>query len=139
VEWYIKEVVPLFLIGTVALFLLDLFSVLPRMVDVAEPLVTGWLGLPTEASAAFFMGFLRRDFGATGLFVLNAGGMLNAAQATVAMVTVTLVIPCVASVLIISRERGWKMAAAVSATVFPMAFLAGGILFRLLTWIGWNG
>jgi ferrous iron transport protein B len=139
VEWYIKEVVPLFLIGTVALFLLDLFSVLPRMVDVAEPLVTGWLGLPTEASAAFFMGFLRRDFGATGLFVLNAGGMLNAAQATVAMVTVTLFIPCVASVLIISRERGWKMAAAVSATVFPMAFLAGGILFRLLTWIGWNG
>lgn len=139
VEWYIKEVVPLFLIGTVALFFLDRMGVLPRMVEAAEPIVTGWLGLPAEASAAFFMGFLRRDFGATGLFVLNAGGMLTPAQATVAMVTITLFIPCVASVLIISRERGWKMATGVAATVFPMAFLTGGLLSRLLTWIGWAG
>jgi ferrous iron transport protein B len=139
VEWYLKEVIPLFLLGTAALFLLDRSGVLPLMMRATEPLVTGWLGLPAEASAAFFMGFLRRDFGATGLFVLNAGGMLTAAQATVAMVTVTLFIPCVASILIISRERGWKMAAAVIGTVFPMAFLAGGLLFRLLTWIGWTG
>ena len=42
-----------------------------------EPLVTGWLGLPPEASAAFLMGFLRRDFGATGLFVMQAHGLLS--------------------------------------------------------------
>ena len=34
----------------------------------------GWLGLPAEAGAAFLMGFLRRDFGATGLFVMQTHG-----------------------------------------------------------------
>lgn len=138
-EWYLKEVVPLFLIGTAVLFALDETGALPQLIEAAEPLVSGWLGLPKAASAAFLVGFLRRDFGATGLFVMHQHNQLTAEQVVVAMVTITLFIPCVASVLIIARERGARVAAAITAIVFPLAFLIGGVLHRVLLLSGWQG
>ena len=137
-EWYLREVVPLFLAGTAFLFLLDKTGALPAIITGMKPLVTGWLGLPPAASTAFLVGFLRRDFGATGLFVLHAQGQLSAEQAVVAMVTITLFIPCVASILIIVRERGAKQAAAMTAIVFPLAFLVGGLLNHALLFTGWG-
>ena len=65
VEWYLKEALPLFLVGTFVLFLLDRLRLLGAIIRAGEPLVTGFLGLPKEASAAFLIGFLRRDFAAT--------------------------------------------------------------------------
>jgi ferrous iron transport protein B len=137
-EWYIKEVVPLFLLGAALMFVLDRTSVLAFLTRLGEPLVTGWLGLPAEASAAFLMGFLRRDFGATGLFLMQSQGLLNPVQVVVAMVTITLFIPCVASVMIIGKERNWKTAISMLAIIFPLAFLVGGLLNRGLIWIGWG-
>jgi ferrous iron transport protein B len=137
-EWYLKEVIPLFLAGSALVFLMDRVGALPAITRAAEPLVTGWLGLPPQAAAAFLMGFLRRDFGATGLFTLEAQGLLSPSQVVVAMVTITLFIPCVASVLIIARERGPRTAAAVTAIVFPVAFVVGGALHRLLGALGWG-
>ncbi|HEY8704154.1 MAG TPA: ferrous iron transport protein B [Gaiellaceae bacterium] len=137
-EWYLREVIPLFLAGTAFLFVLDKTGALPAIIDGMRPLVTGWLGLPPAASAAFLIGFLRRDFGAAGLFVLHAQGRLSPEQAVVAMVTITLFIPCVASILIIVRERGAAQAAAMTATVFPLAFLVGGLLHHALVAVGWG-
>ncbi|MDX1437008.1 MAG: ferrous iron transport protein B [Anaerolineales bacterium] len=137
-EWYLKEVVPIFLAGTALLFFLDLFHILDRLILIGEPLVVDWLGLPAEASAAFLMGFLRRDFGATGLFMMDTQGLLSARQIVVAMVTITLFIPCFASVLMIARERSLKTAILLTALIFPLAFLIGGLLNGLLAAIGWG-
>ncbi len=138
VEWYLKEVVPLFLLGTAIMFTLDLVGILPRIIRFGEPLVTGWLGLPPEASGAFLMGFLRRDFGATGLFVMDSVGLLSPLQVVVSMITITLFIPCIASVFMIARERGWRMAAGMVGLVFPLSFLVGGLMYRVLFAIGWG-
>ena len=137
-EWYLREVVPLFLAGTAFLFVLDTTGALPAIVDGMSPLVVGWLGLPPAASAVFLVGFLRRDFGAAGLFLLHAQGQLSAEQAVVAMVTITLFIPCIASILIIVRERGAAQAAAMIVTIFPLAFLVGGLLHHALLAGGWG-
>jgi len=137
-EWYLKEVLPLFLIGTTLMFLIDKIGLLAWLIRGTEPLVSGWLGLPAEASAAFLQGFLRRDFGATGLFVMEAQGMLNALQVVVAMVTITLFIPCVASVFVIAKERGWRTSLAMVTLIMPLAFVVGGLLNRLLLVIGWG-
>lgn len=137
-EWYLKEVVPLFLLGTALMFLFDQIGLLDRLIQLGEPLIAGWLGLPVEASAAFLMGFMRRDFGATGLFVMETKGLLTPLQVVVAMVTVTLFVPCVASVFMIAKERSWRTALAISALIFPLAFLVGGLLQRGLVWIGWG-
>lgn len=137
-EWYVKEVVPLFLIGTAILFALDKLGVLPWLIQAGKPLVSGWLGLPPETSAAFLMGFLRRDFGATGLFALESAGLLSPLQIVVGMVTITLFVPCVASVMMIARERGARVALGMVALIFPLALLVGGLLFRLLSLLGWS-
>jgi ferrous iron transport protein B len=129
-KWYLVEVIPLFLVGTLAMFVLDRVGILPRIISAGEPLVTGWLGLPKQASAAFVMGFLRRDFGATGLFAMGAA--LDTLQMLVGMVTITLFVPCIASVLMIVKEHGLRIAAAMLALIVPTAFLVGGIV----RWIG---
>lgn len=137
-EWYLKEVVPLFLVGAALMFALDKSGLLDWLVRVGEPLVTGWLGLPPEASAAFLVGFLRRDFGATGLFVMQANGLLSPLQVVVAMVTITLFIPCIASVMMIARETSRRMALGMVVLIIPLAFLVGGLVFRVLALIGWG-
>lgn len=138
VEWYIREVVPLFLIGSVLLFILDRVDALAWLIGVAEPLVVDWLKLPAEAATAFMMGFFRRDFGATGLFLIAGGGLLSPLQMVVSMTTITLFVPCVASVLMIAKERGAKTAAAVTVLVFPLAIFIGGVLGRALEFFGWG-
>ncbi len=132
-KWYLVEVIPLFLLGAFLMFLLDRIGILPAIIRAGEPLVSGWLGLPPQASAAFVMGFLRRDFGATGLFALSAE--LTPIQAVVGMVTITLFVPCIASLLMIVKEQGVKIAAAMLAFIIPFAFLVGGLLNQLLHWV----
>jgi ferrous iron transport protein B len=136
-KWYLQEVIPLFLLGSAALFALDKAGALPWLIEAGEPLVTGWLGLPKEASAAFLMGFLRRDFGATGLFAL--GSALTPAQMLVGIVTLTLFVPCFASLMMIVKEHGARRAALMLALIMPLAFLAGGLLHRALALAGWGG
>lgn len=130
-KWYLVEVIPLFLLGAFLMFLLDKTGVLPAIIDAGEPLVSGWLGLPKEAAAAFVMGFLRRDFGATGLFAM--ADALTPVQALVGMVTITLFVPCIASLMMIVKEQGLKVAAAMLALIVPFAFLVGGVLNLLLS------
>ena len=107
---------------------------LPAIIEAGEPLVSGWLGLPKEASAAFVMGFLRRDFGATGLFALGAA--LSPAQTLVGMVTITLFVPCIASMLMIVKEQGLQVAALIVAMVVPLALLVGGLVRIALVSLG---
>jgi len=133
-KWYLIEVIPLFLLGTFIMFSLDKLGVLPAIIEAGEPLVTGWLGLPKEASAAFVMGFLRRDFGATGLFTM--AHELTPIQAVVGMITITLFIPCFASLMMMVKEQGTRTAMAMVAMIVPFAFFIGG-LFNLVLRTVW--
>ena len=139
-EWYLREAVPLFLIGTALLFVLDTAHLLVFVHRAGEPVVYHLLGFPRDAgvsdrvSEALLIGFLRRDFGAAGLLDLARGGHLSSADVAVSMVTITLFIPCIANVFMIAKERGWRTAAAMSAFVFPYAVAVGATVrlgFRL--------
>jgi ferrous iron transport protein B len=136
-SWYLKEVIPLFVVGTAILFLLDEVGLLAVLGRAGEPLVTGWLGLPRETSNAFLVGFLRRDFGAVYLLDAATGpaAVLTPHQILVAMVTITLFMPCIANFLMIAREHGLRMAWAMAAFIFPFAFLVGGLVHRIGTWL----
>ena len=136
-EWYLKEVLPLFLLGTFVLFTLDRTGALRWLEQAASPLIVGGLGLPTEATGAFIIGFLRRDYGAAGLFLLARDGRLDAAQLLVSLVVITLFVPCIANVLVIIKEHGLRTGARVVAFVFPFAFAVGAALnWALRLWRG---
>jgi len=132
IEWYLREAVPLFVLGTAILFAADRLKLLGLVERAAKPIVTGVLGLPPETGAAFVLGFLRRDFGAAGLFDMAWHGRIDAIQSLVAMVTITLFIPCIANFFMIVKERGWKTATAIAAFVFPFAIAVGAALNLVL-------
>ena len=64
--------------------------------------------------------------------------MLSPIQVVVAMVTITLFIPCIASVMMIAKERNWITALGMVVLIIPLAFLVGGLLYRTLVFIGWG-
>ena len=135
IRWYLWEAVPLFLIGTALLFVLDKTGLLRWVVAGGRPVVTGLLGLPAETAQVFVMGFLRRDYGAAGLFQLSHAGQLSATQAVVALTVMTLFVPCVANFLMIIREQGLKAALAILVFVTTVALSTGAGLhyaFRIL-------
>jgi ferrous iron transport protein B len=136
-NWYLKEVIPLFVVGTAALFLLDKLRLLGAIARAGEPLVQGWLGLPAQTANAFLVGFLRRDFGAVYLLDAATGPdpLLTPLQILVAMVTITLFMPCIANFLMIAREHGMKVAWAMAGFIFPFAFLVGGLVHWIGLWL----
>jgi ferrous iron transport protein B len=128
VRWYLGEAVPLFLIGTALLFVLDRVGALDAIARAARPIVTGVLGLPPHAAGVFVMGFLRRDYGAAGMFQMARDGTLTSVQALVALTVMTLFVPCVANLLMIIRERGLKTGLAILAFVTFVAIGTGAAL-----------
>ncbi|MEK6530902.1 MAG: ferrous iron transport protein B [Deltaproteobacteria bacterium] len=135
VEWYLKEAVPLFALGTLTLFVLDKTSALGVIEVVASPVVEGFLNLPKEATGAFIVGFLRRDYGAAGLFALQKRGLLDGLQVVVSLVTITLFIPCIANLFMIIKERGVKSAVLMTAFIFPFAVFTGGVVNMILRFL----
>lgn len=129
IEWYLKEAVPLFLLGSIILFTLKEIGALTMIQDAAEPLVVKMLGLPKEATEAFIMGFLRRDYAV--VLAAETGG-LNKVQMLVALVTITLFVPCIANMFIMIKERGIKTAALIVSFIFIFAFLFGGLFNFIL-------
>jgi ferrous iron transport protein B len=132
VRWYLGEAVPLFLIGTALLFALHRLGALAWLTVTAEPVVVGALGLPADSAHVFVMGFLRRDYGAAGLFQLANQGALTGVQAVVALTVMTLFVPCVANLLMIIRERGFKVGLAILVFVTFVAVGTGTALNALL-------
>lgn len=125
---FMREVSLFFVAGALIISTLELTGALSAIQRAATPLTVGWLGLPAEAATAFVMGFVRRDFGAAGFFTMD----LSAVQLLVAMVTITLFVPCIASMMVIVKERGWLYLAGLFAGSVGTAFLIGGLLSRLL-------
>lgn len=136
VRWFLREAVPLFVLGTVILFVLDRLSILPFIVELAEPVVVGLLGLPAKAGEAFVMGFLRRDYGAAGLFDLARQGMMDSTQIMVSLVTMTLFVPCVANFFVMVKEHNFRKAALMVGFIVPYAIVVGTVVNFVLRWTG---
>jgi len=121
---FLSEAAPLFAIGALIITVLQISGLLEILQTALAPLTTGFLRLPKETATAFIMGIVRRDFGAAGLYDMN----LTPIQTLVSLVTITLFVPCIASVMIIFKERTWKESVAIWVGSFITAFLVGGAL-----------
>lgn len=124
---FLKEAIPLFAGGALIISTLDVTGLLLKMQNWLEPFTVGWLRLPKEAATSFIMGFVRRDFGAAGLYKLH----MTDVQTVIALVTITLFVPCIASTMIIFKERGKKEGLIIWPMIIITAFLIGGIVAQL--------
>lgn len=124
---FLHEAGPLFVYGALALSLLQATGYLDRLEDWLVPLTVSWLRLPAEAAKSFLLGFVRRDFGAAGLYALT----LTPRQSLVAALTITLFVPCLASVTVLLKEQGWLMGLGIWGFNLLSAFFIGGLVARL--------
>lgn len=136
IKWYLKEAVPLFILGTFILFIFDKTRLLLFIEKISSPVMVNVLGLPHQATSAFLIGFLRRDYGAAGLYMLAKEGMLDGVQIVVSLVTITLFVPCIAQFFMTIKERGLKVALLIVSFIFPFAVIVGGMLNYILRVIG---
>jgi len=135
VKWYLKEVIPLFMLASVLIWmgrLTGLFDLAIRA--LAYPV--RWVGLPAETARVFLFGFFRRDYGMAGLYDLAKEGALSGRQIVVATVALTLFLPCIAHFLITVKEKGWKIGLGILATVGLVAFSVAFMLAHLLDALG---
>lgn len=135
-KWFLREAVPLFVLGTFILFIITKLGVLTYIQRAAEPVVKHFLGLPVETTQGFILGFLRRDYAVVSIFKAlekDAGNMaINPNQLIVSLVVVTLFVPCLANFFVMIKERGAKTAFLMLAFILPFSFLIGGILRYVL-------
>ena len=113
-KWFLKEAVPLFVLGTFILFILTKLGILTYIERAARPVVKHFLGLPVETTSGFILGFLRRDYAVVSIFKAleeKAGDLtIDPNQLIVALVVITLFVPCLANFFVMIKERGAKTA-----------------------------
>ncbi len=124
---FMKEASFWFFVGAVGIGIMDMTGILDVWQQILSPFTTLWLKLPKEAANAFVMGMIRRDFGAAGLFDMH----LTPMQITVAITTITLFVPCIASFVVMLKERGIKQGLLIWAGTWIFAFTIGGILAQI--------
>ncbi|ACL70085.1 ferrous iron transport protein B [Halothermothrix orenii] len=125
---FIKEAGPIFVLGSIVITLLQTTGTLPAIQNMVAPVTEGLLKLPPESATAFIMGIVRRDFGAAGLNSMS----LSSDQTLVALITLTLFVPCIAAMMIMIKERNWKEAVLIWLGSWVTAFGVGGLIAYIL-------
>jgi len=126
--FFLKEASLWFFVGALAVSILQVTGALTAVQDALKPLVVTWLKLPKEAAIAFVMGLVRRDFGAAGLYEMQ----LSPFQTVAALVTITLFVPCIASLMVMLKERGFREGMTIWVGSLALALGIGGIAAQIL-------
>jgi ferrous iron transport protein B len=135
VQWYFLEILPLFLLASLLIWLGQLTGVFDWLVHVLAGPVT-WIGLPPSAGHVFLFGFFRRDYGAAGLYDMNAQGQLTGVQLLVAVIALTLFLPCVAQLIFNIKELGARAGFAISGLTVVISFTVAFTVNALLHGLG---
>ena len=133
--WYFLEVLPLFFVASVVIWLAELVHLFQKVAHMLQP-VMNLLGLPAAAADIVIFGFFRRDFGAAGLYHMHEKHMLDGVQVLVIAVTLTLFLPCFAQFMMMRKERGTKTAVGIAAIIFPLSIGVGTLLNWVLRSLG---
>ena len=120
---------PLLVVGSIVVELLLQYDLLDVIVDPLSPVIVGMLGLPAVCSIAFIVGILRKEM-ALGMLQILAGGVALEAfmtpdQFVVFGVVMAVYMPCVATLITMWREIGWKETIGVSVLSIVVSILLG--------------
>jgi ferrous iron transport protein B len=133
---------PVMIVGSIVLGLAYETGLIWPVAAILDPVVVGWLGLPSVAGLALAFAFLRKELAlqlllvlavaVTGAGISSLGDFMTPAQLFVYAVVTSVSVPCIATLAALAGELGWRTAAAMSAATLALAIGIGGILARLL-------
>ena len=130
-------VFPAYIIGSAAVQALYALGVLTPINNALTPITVWWLGLPAIAGILLIFGIVRKEMTLLTLAVIfhttDFGSIMTPVQLIVLALISMIYIPCLANILALKSEFGWKNAAAVTIAEIGTAILIGGIAFRLLS------
>ncbi len=139
---FVRTAAPIMLIGSIVLGLLYESGLVWYATAVLDPVVRGWLGLPSVAGLALVFAFLRKELAIQllvalaviqlGAGVAGLGSIMSPAQLFVYAIVTSVSVPCVATLAALRGEFGWRPALAMCGATLGIALAAGGILARLL-------
>jgi ferrous iron transport protein B len=130
--WFLKEAIPIFLIASVVLFLLDASGALSAFKRFISPVITGWLGLPIDMADALMLTMARHEAAAGMILKMSKGGLLDGVQSIVAVSITTMFVPCIANIIAMMKELGIRTGLVVALSINVSSFALAGGIFRLL-------
>jgi ferrous iron transport protein B len=130
---FLQDATPMFFIAGFAVTIAQMLGLLDAFIKILQPITVSWLHLPNDPRIAttFILGIVRRDFASFGLTEVP----LTAVQAVTAMIVITLFVPCIATVGVMMKERGPKIAFSIWFGSWIAAFAIGGLLAHLLPYV----
>ncbi len=126
---FLKEAVPYIAIGMLVMNFFYLSGLMHMIGQTMRPVVSGILGLPSDAATALIIGFLRKDVG-IGMF---APLDMTPEQLVIASVVLAMYFPCVATFMVMLKELGFSGTMKSVALRLAAALLMGGALHLLLS------
>lgn len=129
VKQFILEAEGPMLIAVVFAALVTETGFMDRLSVYVEPIVSGWLGLPKEASLSLILGVIRREMSVAPLLSMN----LSPLQMFVGAVVSLLYIPCLSVMGIIAEEFDPKTAIGILVLTTVTAIFVGGLVNHLVS------
>ncbi len=139
-EHFVKEAFPIMLAGNLAIQLANLVGLLDWVQGFLSPLTVVWLGLPAATGVTLIFGILRKEMTlillGTMLGTTNLAAVLTPVQMFVFSFVVMIYVPCIATVGALVKEFGYRKAFVISAAEIILALVLGGVIYRLITFLG---
>ena len=129
--WFLKEAVPVFLYTAAILFVADKVGLLTIVKHSLSPIVVGFLGLPLQMVDVLIVCVARREAAAGMMLHMIQQGHLNYMQCVISVVLTTTFIPCLANIVAISKESGFKTALFMTGCIFASSFVLSGSIHWL--------
>ena len=127
---------PLLLVGSVVLGLLEFFGIMAIFEGFVEPYTMALLGLPGYSATALIFGILRKEMAFETLAILagtaDLGAVLSSLQLYIFAVVTVLFVPCLATITVLLREVGSRIALAVTIYTVALGLFIGGLMYRIL-------
>lgn len=128
---------PMLLVGSVVLGLLDYVGVTDAYQTFIAPFSEGVLGLPGYAASALIFGILRKEMAFETLVILaktpDLPAVLSPLQLYIFAVVSVLFVPCVSTIAVLVKEMGYRVTIAVTAYTVTLGIVVGAILHLLFT------
>ena len=126
---FLKEAVPYIGLGMIIMNFFYLTGLMHLIGEELKPVVSGLLGLPSDAATALIIGFLRKDVG-IGMF---APLDMTPVQYVIAAVVLAMYMPCVATFMVMLKELGVSGTAKSVALRLVAALVVGTALNLILS------
>jgi len=134
---FLLVAMPLLIIASIILGLFQYLGFMAAFEAFIAPFSETVLGLPAYATTALIFGILRKEMALETLIILagtaDLGSVLSMAQIYIFAVVSVLFVPCIATIAVLRKEVGTRMAIVIAAYTLALGLLAGAVLNILLS------